>query len=242
MPRRYTPSPSRTSTLATTPHLETVDIEPAGPAGASVILMHGLGADARDFQGLPAELRLPADLRARYVFPNAPRIPVTINMGLIMRAWYDVTGFDARGQDERRIRQSAGWIDELIAREVGRGVPAGRIVLGGFSQGGAMALFAGLRQPAPLAGIMCLSGYLPLADTLDAEAVAASRSVPIFQAHGSVDQTVPLELAHRTRDRLTAGGYGVDYHEYAMAHQICHEEVRDIGDWLAGVLAPAPHE
>ena len=105
-----------------------------------------------------------------------------------------------------------------------------------------MALFAGLRQPAPLAGIMCLSGYLPLADTLDAEAAATSLHVPIFQAHGSVDPMVPPDLAHRTRDRLTAGGYGVDYHEYAMAHQICHEEVRDIGDWLAGVLAPAPHE
>lgn len=226
-----------TSTLPTTPHLEIIDIEPAGPAGASVILMHGLGADARDFHGLPAEIRLPAGLRVRYVFPNAPRIPVTINMGLIMRAWYDVTGFDARGQDERRIRQSAGWVDELIAREVERGVPAGRIVLGGFSQGGAMALFVGLRQPAALAGIMSLSGYLPLAATLDAEAAAESRDVPIFQAHGSVDPMVPPELAHRTRDRLEAGGYAVDYHEYAMAHQICYEEVRDIGDWLAGVLS-----
>lgn len=199
--------------------------------------MHGLGADARDFHGLPAEIRLPAGLRVRYVFPNAPRIPVTINMGLIMRAWFDVTGFDARGQDERRIRQSAGWVDELIAREVERGVPASRIVLGGFSQGGAMALFVGLRQPAALAGIMCLSGYLPLAATLDAEAAAESRDVPIFQAHGSVDPMVPPELAHRTRDRLEAGGYAVDYHEYAMAHQICYEEVRDIGDWLAGVLS-----
>ena len=228
------------NTLPATPPLETIDIEPPGPAGASVILMHGLGADAHDFRGLPPELRLPADLQVRYVFPNAPRIPVTINMGLIMRAWYDVTGFDARGQDERRIRQSAGWIDALIAREVERGVPASRIVLGGFSQGGAMALFAGLRQPAARAGGMCLSGYLLLPDARDAEATAATRTAPIFQAHGSADPMVPPELGRRTRDRLLQAGYEVDYHEYAMAHQICYEEVRDIGGWLAGVLALAP--
>ena len=218
------------------PYLETLEVEPAGPAGASVIWMHGLGADARDFHGIPPELGLPAEPRVRYVFPNAPRMPVTINQGLIMRAWYDVAGFGARDQDERGIRRAAGWIDELIAREAGRGVPAGRVVLGGFSQGGAMALFAGPRYPEALAGVMCLSGYLLLPDALEAEASDANRSVSIFQAHGTADPMVPPALGRAGRERLEQAGYEVDYHEYPMAHQVCRDEVRDLGDWLAGVL------
>ena len=227
---------NRTGALTTTPHLETLEIEPGGPAAAAVIWMHGLGADARDFHGLPPELGLPAGLRVRHVFPNAPRMPVTINQGLIMRAWYDVAGFGARDQDEPGIRRSAGWIDELIAREGERGVPAGRIVLGGFSQGGAMALFAGLRRPEALAGVLCLSGYLLLPEALAAEASDANRSVPIFQAHGASDPMVPVAAARRTREELERAGYAVDYHEYPMAHALCHEEVRDVGDWLTGVL------
>jgi len=222
--------------LTDKPHLETLAVEPAGPADASVIWMHGLGADANDFYGIPPQLGLPAELRVRYVFPNAPRIPVTINGGLIMRAWYDVYGFDARDQDERRIRQSAGWLDELVAREVERGVASRRVVLAGFSQGGAMALFAGLRHPEALAGLMCLSAYLPLPDTLAAEASAANRSVPVFQAHGTADPMVPADLGRGCRDRLVEAGCTVEYHEYPMAHQVCAEEVRDIGDWLTGVL------
>ncbi|MCY4661711.1 MAG: dienelactone hydrolase family protein [Acidobacteria bacterium] len=218
------------------PHLETLEVEPAGPADASVIWMHGLGADANDFYGIPPQLGLPAELRVRYVFPNAPRIPVTINGGLIMRAWYDVYGFDARDQDERRIRQSAGWLDDLVAREVERGVAARRVVLAGFSQGGAMALFAGLRHPEALAGLMCLSAYLPLPDTLAAEASAANRSVPVFQAHGTADPMVPADLGRGSRDRLVEAGCTVEYHEYPMAHQVCADEVRDIGSWLTGVL------
>ena len=198
--------------------------------------MHGLGADARDFYEIPPELGLPADRQVRYVFPNAPRMPVTINQGLIMRAWYDVAGFGARDQDERGIRRAAGWIDELVAREVERGVPAGRVVLGGFSQGGAMALFAGLRYPEALAGVMCLSGYLLLPDALEAEASDANRSVSIFQAHGAADPMVPLALGQGTREGLERAGYEVDYHEYPMPHTVCHEEVRDIGDWLAELL------
>ncbi len=219
------------------PHLETLEVEPDGPADASVIWMHGLGADANDFYGLPSQLGLPADLRVRYVFPNAPRIPVTINSGLIMRAWYDVYGFDARDRDERRIRRSAGWIDELVAREAERGVPARRVALAGFSQGGAMALFAGLRHPEALAGLLCLSAYLPLPDTLAAESSPANRTVPVFQAHGTADPLVPADLGRRSRDLLTAAGHPVDYHEYPMAHEVCLDEVRDIGDWLRGVLA-----
>ena len=198
--------------------------------------MHGLGADARDFYGIPPELGLPAELHVRYVFPNAPRMPVTINQGLLMRAWYDVAGFGVRDQDESGIRRSAEWIDELIGREAARGVPANRIVLGGFSQGGAMALFAGLRYPEALAGVMCLSGYLLLPDALDAEASDANRSVSIFQAHGTADPMVPLALGQGTREGLEQAGYEVDYHEYPMPHSVCHDEVRDIGDWLAGVL------
>ncbi len=198
--------------------------------------MHGLGADARDFYGIPPELGLPAELHVRYVFPNAPRMPVTINQGLLMRAWYDVAGFGVRDQDESGIRRSAEWIDELIGREAARGVPANRIVLGGFSQGGAMALFAGLRYPEALAGVMCLSGYLLLPDALDAEASDANRSVSIFQAHGTADPMVPLALGQGTREGLEQAGYEVDYHEYPMPHSVCHDEVRDIGDWLAEVL------
>ncbi len=225
------------TTLTSTPQLETLEIEPDGPATASVIWMHGLGADAHDFYGIPPQLGLPENLRVRYVFPNAPQIPVTINRGLIMRAWYDVTGFDRRGEDEARIRQSTESIGQLVAREIERGVSANRIVLGGFSQGGAMALFAGLRYPEALAGIMCLSGYLLLPDTLTAEGALASRAVPIFQAHGTKDAVVPQALGLSSCETLVAAGYPVDWHEYQMAHQVCPEEVRDVGDWLTGLLA-----
>ena len=218
-------------------HLDTIEIEPDGSATAAVIWMHGLGADAHDFSPVPPQLGLPAELQVRYVFPNAPKIPVTINMGSIMRAWYDVTGFDTRGEDEKRIRQSAGWIAELVAREVGRGVRSNRIVLAGFSQGGAMALFAGLRYPEPLGGIVCLSGYLLLDGTLETEAAETNRQMPIFQAHGSHDDVVPRELGRASHDLLQRSGYPIDWHEYPMAHQVSMEEVRDIGDWLTGVLA-----
>ena len=200
--------------------------------------MHGLGASAYDFHDVPPLLGLPGDLAVRYVLPNAPRIPVTINMGLIMPAWYDVAGFGSAAEDERRIRESAAWIDELIAREAERGVPAGRVVLGGFSQGGAMALFAGLRHAEALAGVMCLSGYLLLPATLAAEATEANRSTPVFAAHGTADAMVPLERAAASRDLLVEAGYQVDWHTYPVAHQIAAEELGDIGRWLAGVLAP----
>ena len=198
--------------------------------------MHGLGADANDFYAIPPDLGLPANLQVRYVFPNAPRMPVTINQGLIMRAWYDVAGFGARDQDEGGIRRAAAWIDELIAREAERGVPPKRVVLGGFSQGGAMALFAGLRYPEALAGVMCLSGYLLLPDALEAEASDANRAVSIFQAHGTGDPMVSLALGQGTREALERAGYDVDFHEYPMPHTVCYEEVRDIGNWLADLL------
>ena len=219
------------------PHLKTLELEPSQPAVASVIWMHGLGADASDFYAVPPQLGLPADLHVRYVFPNAPKIPVTINMGLIMPAWYDVSGLDARSDDETRIRTSAAWIQELITQEVARGIPAGRLVLAGFSQGGAMALFTGLRHPEALAGVMCLSGYLPLPTTLAAEASEANRRASVFQAHGSADPVVPFDLAQADCNAMTAAGYQVEWHEYPMAHQVCGEELHDIGQWLARVLA-----
>ena len=220
------------------PHLQTLELDPAGPATASVIWMHGLGADASDFYPVPPQLGLPPDLHIRFVFPNAPRIPVTINMGLIMPAWYDVSGFDTRGEDEPRIRTSADQIAELVVREEERGIAAERVVLAGFSQGGAMSLFTGLRYPQRLAGIMCLSGYLLLADKLSDEASTANRSVPVFQAHGTADPVVDCALARAGRDAMSTAGYRVEWHEYPMAHQVCGEELHDIGQWLAGILTP----
>lgn len=222
--------------LSTTTHLETIEIEPEQPATASIIWLHGLGADARDFYSVPPQLGLPAELCIRYVFPNAPQIPVTINMGSIMRAWYDVTGSVSRDEDRQRIRRSMAWINELVAREVDRGVAQDRIVLAGFSQGGAMALCAGLRYPEAVAGVMCLSGYLLLPETLQAEASEPNRQLPIFQAHGTQDTVVPYVLGRSGHDTLRAAGYPVAWHEYSMGHQVCLEELRDISDWLTHTL------
>ena len=218
------------------PHLETLELEPARTATASVIWMHGLGADATDFYSVVPQLGLPPEPAVRFVFPNAPRIPVTINMGMVTRAWYDVAGFERNDQDEPGIRQAATWINEVVAREVDRGIAPGRIVLAGFSQGGAMALFAGLRQPESLAGLMCLSGYLLLDEELEAIGRAGDSSPPIFQAHGIGDPVVPHTTGLRSRDLLVGAGYRVEWREYPMGHQVCLEEIRDVGAWLTGVL------
>lgn len=222
------------------PYLQTLEIEPDRSATASVIWMHGLGADASDFYSVVSQLGLPSEPAVRFVFPNAPKIPVTINMGMIMRAWYDVTGFEQKDQDEPRIRQSGAWIDEVVAREVDRGVDPGRIVLAGFSQGGAMALFAGLRQHESLAGVICLSGYLLLDEELESIAQGGGSFPPIFQAHGTEDPVVPYTTGLRSRDLLAAAGCGVEWREYPMGHQVCLEEIRDIGAWLIGVLNSGP--
>ena len=198
--------------------------------------MHGLGADGNDFASLPPQLGVSPGLAVRYVFPHAPFIPVTLNMGMRMRAWYDIVNLDARGQDETGIRRSAASIEELIARQVDRGVPSSRIVLAGFSQGAAMALFTGLRHAAPLAGILALSGYLPLHESLPGEASEANQQVKILQAHGQHDDVVPYPLGHGSAELLRAAGYQVDWHEYPMAHQVCPEEVQEIGQWLTRVI------
>lgn len=220
--------------------LDCIEIEPGGGAGAtaSVIWLHGLGADGNDFVPIVDELGLGADHGVRFVFPNAPVRPVAINNGMSMRAWYDITGVELdSGQDAEGIRASAQAIEELIAREHERGVSAERIVLAGFSQGGAIALHAGLRHARPLAGLMGLSTYLPLAETLDAEASAANRGVSILMAHGSQDPMLPIQLGQTSRDRLLEAGYDVAWHEYPMQHQVCLPEIATIGRWLKERLA-----
>ena len=220
----------------TQPLLETVERQPDRPADAAVIWLHGLGADGHDFAALPPRLGLPPGAAVRYVFPHAPERPVTLNGGMRMRAWYDMASLDARGRDEAGIRRSSADVGALIARELERGVPSPRIVLAGFSQGAAMALFTGLRYPEPLGGIVALSGYLLLADALADEAAPANRQIEVFQAHGRHDDVVPCALGRGSAERLRAAGYRVEWREYAMAHQVCPAEVQDIGRWLAGRL------
>jgi phospholipase/carboxylesterase len=201
-----------------------------------VIWLHGLGADGHDFEPLVPMLGLPRRLAARFVFPHAPERPVTINMGMRMRAWYDIAELGGRSEDADGIRASQGLLEALIARERARGIEARRIVLAGFSQGGAIALQTGLRHPERLAGIMALSTWLPLAATLEVERSAANLDVPLFLAHGLNDEMVGIERALRSRDALEALGYAVEYHEYPMGHAVCPEEVAAIAAWLARTL------
>jgi phospholipase/carboxylesterase len=222
-----------------TPRLETVEVEPRSPADAAVLWMHGLGADGHDFEALVPELRLPASVPVRFVFPHAPIRPVTINGGSRMRAWYDIAGFDRRSpQDEAGIRASAEALGALVRRERERGVAADRIVVAGFSQGGAMALFLALRWPERLAGVMALSTYLPLGEKLAAEAHPANAAVPLLMAHGTFDPIVPLALGEGSRDRLRALGYDVDWRSYPMPHSVCAQEVEAIREFLLRALPP----
>jgi phospholipase/carboxylesterase len=217
--------------------LPTVEIETGPSPQAAIIWLHGLGADGHDFEPIVPELGLPASLPVRFVFPHAPLMPVTINGGAVMRAWYDVAG-DGR-QDEAGIRAAQARVEALLAREKARGIRAVSIVLAGFSQGGAVALQTGLRYPERLAGILALSTYLPLADKLAAEASPANRAVPILMCHGIQDSVIPLSAATRSRDALRALGYAVDWREYPMPHAVCAEEIADIGRWLRTVLGAA---
>jgi phospholipase/carboxylesterase len=217
--------------------LDTIDIETAPQPKTSVIVLHGLGADGNDFVPFAQQVDLRAAGPVRWVFPHAPVMPVTINGGYRMRAWYDVLAGDLRQrQDEQGLRASLAMVEELIAREKERGTPAGRIVLGGFSQGCAMALLTALRHKERLAGIVGMSGYLPLAETTDKERSDANRLTPIFLAHGTMDPVVPLVAGQMSRDALRALGYDVQWHEYPMPHSVCMEEVRDLNAWLLKVL------
>ena len=221
------------------PRLEAACVEPRAPADAAVVWMHGLGADGHDFEALVPELRLPASPAIRFVFPHAPVRPVTINGGARMRAWYDIAGFDRRApQDEAGIRASGEALAALVRRERERGVAADRIVIAGFSQGGAMALFVALRWPERLAGVMALSTYLPLGEALASEAHPAGAAVPVLMAHGSLDPIVPQALGEAARDRLRGLGYDVDWRSYPMPHSVCAQEVEDIRGFLLRTLAP----
>jgi len=217
--------------------LETVKIATGNHPEAAVIWMHGLGADGNDFVPIVRELDLSECPAIRFVFPHAETIPVTINNGYVMRAWYDILGMDlVRREDEVGLRKSQQQIEQLIAREIERGIPAERIILAGFSQGCAMTLQTGLRYPKKLAGMLCLSGYLPLAEKLPVECSAANRSTPIFMAHGRVDPVVQIARAETSRDFLTSLGYAVEWKDYSMPHSVCEEEIDDIGQvitrWL----------
>jgi phospholipase/carboxylesterase len=218
--------------------LETLELETGPRPTAAVIWLHGLGADGHDFEPIVPELDLPDVLAVRFVFPHAPTQAVTINGGAVMRAWYDVYNLQgARREDDAGVRKSQASVEALIAREKTRGVPAARLVLAGFSQGGAIALQTGLRHPERLAGIMALSTYLPLAATVTTEASPANRAVPIFMAHGRHDPLIPIERAVLSRDALQKAGYDVEWHEYPMEHAVCAAEIRDIATWLRRVLA-----
>ncbi|HTJ06828.1 MAG TPA: carboxylesterase [Caldimonas sp.] len=219
--------------------LETIEHETATAPRAAVIVLHGLGADGNDFVPVAHELELAAVGPVRFVFPHAPTRPVTINGGYVMRAWYDILGLDARErrEDEPGLRESQGLVEALIEREKERGIAAARIVLAGFSQGCAMPLMTGLRHRERLAGLVGLSGYLPLAAATEAERHDANRDVPIFLAHGSADPVIPIARARQSRDALVAMGHAVEWHEYAMPHSVCAAEIVDLNRWLLRVLA-----
>ena len=215
-----------------------VIVEPSKPATAAVVWLHGLGADGHDFEPVAAELGRGGLDYVRYVFPHAPVRPVTINGGMAMRAWYDIAGPELdRRADEEGVRASAEFARALVDEQIARGIVGERIVLAGFSQGGAIALYAGLRLPVHVAGILALSTYLPAAGSLAAEAHPANRDVPIFLGHGSQDPVVALALSERSRAAMADLGYIVEVHTYPMPHSVCAEEIRDIANWLQRVFA-----
>lgn len=218
--------------------LQTLETETGPRPAATLIVLHGLGADGNDFVPIAQELDLHAVGPVRFVFPHAPVLPVTINGGYRMRAWYDILGTEMQGaQDETGLRRSREAVEELLQREQARGMPANRIVLAGFSQGCAMALLTGLRHAEPLAGIVGLSGYLPLADTTAAERNEANARTPVFLAHGSFDEVVVARRAHDSRDALEQLGHEVEWHEYPMGHTVSMEEIADLNRWLLRVLS-----
>lgn len=218
--------------------LETIESETGPNPVATIIVLHGLGADGNDFVPIAQELDLSAVGNVRFVFPHAPVIPVTINNGMRMRAWYDILGMDlVKREDEQGLRRSLREIEELLEREEQRGMPAHRIVLAGFSQGSAMALMTGLRHKQRLGGIVGMSGYLPLAQSTAGERSDANTLTPIFMAHGQHDNVVVAQRGQASRDALQALGYQVEWHEYPMAHSVCMEEIADLNAWLVKVLA-----
>jgi phospholipase/carboxylesterase len=217
--------------------LPSVELQTAPSPGASIIWLHGLGADGNDFVPIVPELKLPPSLAVRFVFPHAPVRAVTINNGMRMRAWYDISAADLTNRaDLTGVRESQAQLEALVAREKARGIPAAKIVLAGFSQGGAIALYAGVRHAERLGGVMALSTYLIAPDALAVDASAANRGVPVFMAHGSSDPIVRFQWGEASKRLLEAAGYDVEWHTYPMEHSVCIEEVRAIGAWLTKVL------
>jgi phospholipase/carboxylesterase len=211
--------------------LEAIEIDTAPEPRAAIVWMHGLGADGHDFEPIVPELRLPDSLAVRFVFPHAPVRPVTINNGMRMRAWYDIFQFGGGPEDDAGIRASQAQVEQLMAKEQGK-----KIVLAGFSQGGAIALQTALRHRERIAGVLALSTYLPLAGTLDGEKSEANRDVPIFMAHGTYDDIIPLRRAEQSKDFLLKCGYPVEWKTYPMPHSVCAEEIGDISRFLARIL------
>ena len=221
---------------------ECVEVQTGDDPAGSVIWLHGLGADGHDFEPIVPELRLPESLPLRFVFPHAPVRPVTINGGVVMRAWYDILSLDRDApSDEAGIRDSARILEALIEAERGRGIDANRIVVAGFSQGGAIALHAALRQRSRLAGLMALSTYLPLPQYFEDEVLTdpdvGHRDLPIFMAHGSFDPMLPMQLGRHSAELLESAGFEVEWYEYPMAHAVCAEEIDDIRRWLLAVFS-----
>ena len=216
--------------------LDCIEIETGPAPRAAVVWLHGLGADGSDFEPIVPELRLPAAMPVRFVFPNAPLRAVTINMGMRMPAWYDILQLGPGPEDEAGIRATQALVEALLARENGRGIPTGRIVLAGFSQGGAIALHTGLRQPERLAGVLALSTYMPLAGRLASERSEANAGVPILMAHGRDDEIIGIGRAMQSRDALARLGYPVEWRDYAMPHAVCPQEIADIAAFLRRVL------
>jgi phospholipase/carboxylesterase len=218
--------------------MEFIELATGPSPTASVIWLHGLGADGHDFEPIVPELRLPASLQVRFIFPHAPVRPVTLNNGMRMRAWYDILRLGGGAEDEAGIRESEARISGLVQSEIKRGINTPRIVLAGFSQGGAIALQTALRYSSPLAGVLALSTYLPLAATLKAEMKEANRKTPIFMAHGEYDDIIPLARAEQSAKALQDAGCKVEWHTYPMPHSVCPEEIAHIAAFLRAAFQP----
>jgi len=215
---------------------ETVEVLTGENPQGSVIWLHGLGADGHDFEPIVAELRLPKELSLRFVFPHAPVQPVTINGGMAMRSWYDIVSFDSEGRADRAgVLASSDLLEGLIAREIDRGIAPEKIVIAGFSQGGAVAIHTALQTEHPIAGLMALSTYMALPD--DAASAVSRKDLPIFMAHGSFDPVLRMEWGRSSADRLIEVGFAIDWHEYPMAHAVCPQEIADISHWLSAIYS-----
>ena len=214
-----------------------VIIEPDSAHTASIIWLHGLGADGHDFETIVPELRLPGAMGIRFIFPHAPKRPVTINGGMIMRAWYDIKNINLRQtEDADAINASGELLHNFIEAELAQGIASKRIIIAGFSQGGAIALHAALRYSSPLAGVLALSTYLPLPDRLSDEAHAAQKHTPIMMAHGTLDPVIPVNQGKTSANQLEQAGYRIDWHEYMIQHMLCPEEIDDIRRWICDTL------